>query len=52
MALLHYECNNCDAVFKIRHDMDEGYYPIQYCPFCGSELDGEEEHFEQDDADT
>jgi predicted nucleic acid-binding Zn ribbon protein len=47
MALLHYECNNCDAVFKIRHDIDEAYYPINYCPFCGCELD--DEHFDQEE---
>ena len=29
--------------------MDEGYYPINYCPFCGCEINGEEEHIEQDD---
>jgi len=48
-ATLHYECNNCDAVFKLRHDMDEAYYPIQYCPFCGCELDEDHEHFDQED---
>jgi hypothetical protein len=49
MALLHYECNSCDAVFKIRHDMDATYYPINYCPFCGCELDEDEEHFDQEE---
>jgi len=29
--------------------MDETYYPINYCPFCGCELDEDEEHFDQEE---
>jgi NAD-dependent SIR2 family protein deacetylase len=37
----HLECNDCEAVFRIKHDMDDHYYKITHCPFCGSELDDE-----------
>ena len=28
-------CNECDAEFKVAHTMDESYYRIEYCVFCG-----------------
>ena len=31
-------CEGCDAVFKIQHDMEERYYPVAHCPFCGDSL--------------
>lgn len=39
MANRHYECVECDAVFKIKHDLDGDYYTVGFCPFCGSEID-------------
>lgn len=45
MALnTHITCENCDAVFKLQHDMDVEYYPVRACPFCGESLD--EEHLD------
>jgi len=44
----HVECYACDAVFKIRHDLDTHYYQILHCPFCGADME-EEESFDQDD---
>ena len=32
-------CDSCDAEFKINHNMDDDYYQVKYCPFCGEELD-------------
>ena len=32
-------CDSCDAEFKINHNMDDEYYQVKYCPFCGEELD-------------
>ena len=32
-------CDSCDAEFKINHNLDDEYYDIKYCPFCGEELD-------------
>ena len=37
------ECVSCDASFKVQHDMIEHYYSVEYCPFCGEELELEEE---------
>jgi len=31
-------CEGCDAEFKITHSMDEHYYSIKFCVFCGAEL--------------
>lgn len=38
----HYECVECDAVFKIKHDLDKDYYKVTHCAFCGSELQDEQ----------
>ena len=34
-------CELCEAEFSIRHSMNEQYYIISYCTFCGSELSDE-----------
>jgi hypothetical protein len=34
-------CELCEAVFQIKHSMDESYYRIVYCSFCGEKLDAE-----------
>ena len=31
-------CENCEAEFRIKHDLDENYYSVRFCVFCGSEL--------------
>ena len=36
-------CEECDAVFKIQHNMDEHFYSIKYCPFWSGELNSENE---------
>jgi|TARA_B110000967_G_scaffold209172_1_gene264126 hypothetical protein len=38
-----YECISCDAMFKVKHEMEDIHYVIQCCPFCGEELDIETE---------
>jgi len=30
-------CDDCDAKYKIKHDMDDNYIP-RYCPFCGADI--------------
>ena len=51
MARKGYECFECDAVFKIKHDLEEDYYKVSYCPFCGEEFDNEQEFdYEEDDS--
>jgi transcription elongation factor Elf1 len=42
MANTHFECNECEAVFTIKHSLNKDYYRVLNCPFCGSELDNEE----------
>jgi hypothetical protein len=34
-------CASCEAEFRIKHSMDEGYYRMTFCPFCGDELNDE-----------
>lgn len=38
-----FQCDNCDAEFKIKHNLDEHYYEVNFCPFCGGEIAAEEE---------
>ena len=38
-----YQCDSCDAEFKIKHSMDDDAYEVYYCPFCGGEIDNEED---------
>lgn len=38
-----YECETCDADFKISHTLDESYYEVNFCPFCGAQIDSEDE---------
>lgn len=37
------KCNECDAKFKITHDLDETYYEVIFCPFCSKEIWEEDE---------
>jgi hypothetical protein len=51
MARKHFECFECDAVFKINYDLDENYYKVTHCPFCGTEMDGEDDRYEEEGYD-
>ena len=31
-------CDSCEAEFSIRHNMNELYYSIEWCPFCASSV--------------
>ena len=33
------QCEDCEASYQIKHDMEERYYTVSFCPFCGSETD-------------
>ena len=37
------ECVHCDGVATVEHDLDHHFYTVKFCPFCGSELEVEEE---------
>ena len=30
-------CDECEASYKIRHDLGDKYIP-SYCPFCGADI--------------
>ena len=46
-------CENCEAEFRIKHDLDENYYSVRFCVFCGSELTEElEDEIDWPDEDT
>ena len=34
-------CESCEAEFSIRHSMNDRYYIISHCTFCGVELSDE-----------
>jgi len=34
-------CDSCEAEYKIKHNMNEMYYVMQYCTFCGEDLSDE-----------
>ena len=34
-------CEVCEAEYRIKHNMNEQYYIIGYCTFCGTELSKE-----------
>jgi DNA-directed RNA polymerase subunit RPC12/RpoP len=38
-----YKCYSCDAEFKIKHSLDSDAYDVYYCPFCGGEIEDEED---------
>lgn len=45
-----YKCLECSADFKIRHNLDEVYYEVNFCPFCGSEIwESDEEELDDDE---
>jgi len=37
------ECLKCEGVAKIDTEMEHHFYIIKFCPFCGEELELEEE---------
>jgi len=49
-------CEKCEAEWKMLHNMNDHYYVVTYCTFCGEELTQEElqdevdlEIYEEDD---
>jgi predicted nucleic-acid-binding Zn-ribbon protein len=39
----YYQCDSCEASFKVSHSLEENKYSVACCPFCG-----ETEFFEDD----
>lgn len=48
MSYRKFECVECDAIFKVKHEMESQYYEVMFCPFCGAGIDNEEEDDEDD----
>lgn len=44
----HINCNHCEAEFKINYELDENYYDIYFCPFCGAQIEDEDEEEEDE----
>jgi len=45
-------CESCDAEFNIKHHLEPRLYKIEFCPFCGDELNEElEDELEDYDED-
>ena len=42
----HFTCDECDADFKINSNLDEEYYEVHFCPFCGAQITDEEDEEE------
>mgnify|MGYP001307735624 CR=1 FL=1 len=34
-------CESCEAEFNIKHHLEPRLYKIEFCPFCGDELNEE-----------
>jgi len=34
-------CESCEAEYKITHNMNERFYIMNYCTFCGDDLSEE-----------
>lgn len=45
-----YTCNECDAEFKVKHQLNDTYYEVNFCPFCGKEIwEEDEDEIEEDE---
>lgn len=36
------ECDACESSFCVEHEMDDKFYSVEWCPFCGASLEIEE----------
>lgn len=45
-------CEVCDTEYHIKHTMDEHYYVVKFCVFCGVDIEEElQDSSEWDDED-
>ena len=35
-------CEECEASYEIKHDMDTDYFVIEHCPFSGAHQESDE----------
>tara|TARA_R110000824_G_scaffold98131_3_gene234245 strand:+ start:8149 stop:8319 length:171 start_codon:yes stop_codon:yes gene_type:complete len=45
----HFICDVCDGDFRLKTEMNEDYYEVHFCPFCGAQINKEEDDEEQDE---
>lgn len=45
------QCEDCEASFQIKHDMEERYYTVSFCPFCGEDIDLMDDMEDEDEED-
>ena len=34
-------CENCEAEFRTKHTMDDHYYSVKFCVFCGETVEAD-----------
>ena len=39
MSLIRAHCTECQSECEIYSEMEDHYYAVKHCPFCGAELD-------------
>jgi len=44
------ECNYCDSIFELSYDDEEVSNGVHHCPFCGDEIEVEEEELWETEA--
>ena len=32
-------CDECEADFEVHYNLDEDFYQVYFCPFCGAQID-------------
>jgi hypothetical protein len=37
------QCSECDSVFMLIWSRNPVYTRVEYCPFCGDEIEGEDD---------
>lgn len=58
MDKVEIECGECEAVCKVVYDLDDMFFSVKYCPFCGyliekddiiEDVDGDDDIHESED---
>jgi DNA-directed RNA polymerase subunit RPC12/RpoP len=44
-----YECDACDAKFKLKLQIEDDNYQVYFCPYCSGEIEEEREEEIDDD---
>ena len=52
IRIFRIHCSACKSECEVHHEMDSHQYDIEFCPFCGEELELEEEYHIEDFEDS